>query len=108
MRVNLNSSINLKAETCISRKNANAKNVQLAAAVEWCRENNVRGHTVIQSGQFPLVKECETINSRLYKKVVNGRERDSIVPSLQKMKRILLFLISKIRIELFRVLTDLM
>ena len=77
MRVNLKSSINpsSKAEANIARKSTNAKNEQLANAVEWCRKNNARGHSAIKSGLFPLIKDQETINRRLDGKIVNGNER---------------------------------
>ena len=77
IRVNLKSTLNpsSKAEAIIARKATNAKNEQLAKAMDWCRERKVRGHTAIKSGLFPLIKDRETINRRLDGKVSNGRER---------------------------------
>lgn len=63
------------AEALIKRKATVEKNKQLESAVQWCRENNVRGHAAIKTGQFPLIKDRETINRRLDGKIINGFER---------------------------------
>ena len=78
LRVNLKSSVNpsSKAEAIVARKATEAKNEQLTRAVTWCKEHNVRGYTAIKSGLFPLIKDRQTINSRLDGKIVNGRERE--------------------------------
>ncbi|XP_065659961.1 uncharacterized protein LOC136083927 [Hydra vulgaris] len=63
------------AEALIKRKAILEKNKQLEADVQWCRENNVRGHAAIKTRQYPLIKNRETINRRLDGKIVNGLER---------------------------------
>jgi len=55
------------------------KNKQLESAVQWCRENNVRGHAAIKTGQFSLIKDRETINRRLDGKIINGFERQCAI-----------------------------
>ena len=47
----------------------------MKAAVPWCVENGKRGHAALKTGQFPLIKNRETINKRLNGKVVTGQER---------------------------------
>ena len=59
----------------MARKRTDAKNKQLADAVKYCKENNCRGHSALKTGQFPLIKDRETINRRLDGKVQNGEER---------------------------------
>jgi hypothetical protein len=57
------------AEALIKRKATLEKNKQLEAAVQWCKEINVRGHAAIKTRQFPLIKDRETINRRLDGKI---------------------------------------
>ena len=64
-----------KSEAIVTRKEINERNKQLEAAVSWCRERGVRGHTAIKSGQFPMIKHRETINRRLDRKIVTGQEK---------------------------------
>ena len=54
-----------KAEAEVIRKSVSDKNEQLAEAVAWYKENNARGQAALRTGQFPLVKDRETINRRL-------------------------------------------
>ena len=39
-------------------------------------DNDCRGHSVFETGRFPLVKDRETINRRLDGKIVHGHERE--------------------------------
>lgn len=64
-----------KADAVVARKWTNAKAEQLKAAVAWCVENGARGYAALKTGQFPLIKDRETINKRLDGKIVNGEER---------------------------------
>ena len=64
-----------KAEAEVIRKSVSDKSEQLAEAVAWCKENNARGQAALRTGQFPLVKDRETINRRLDNKIINGQER---------------------------------
>ena len=66
---------NSKTEAAMARRFTNAKNDQLQAAVQYCKDNNVRGHKALQTGQFPLIKDRETINRRLDGKIKTGEER---------------------------------
>ena len=62
---------NSKAEAIVKRKNINEKNLQIQEAVRWCKENSKRGHSALQTGTFPLIKDKETINRRLDGKIKN-------------------------------------
>ncbi len=42
----------------------------------WCKENKVRGYSVIKSGLFPLVKNRRTIDKRLDGKIITGQEKN--------------------------------
>lgn len=64
-----------KADAVVARKRTNEKSQQLKAAVAWCLENNVRGYAALQTGQFPLIKDRETINKRLDGKIITGEEK---------------------------------
>ena len=66
---------NNNAEAAVCRKKIISKDSQLKEAVAWCREINVRGHTPIQSGLFPLIKSRKTINKRLDGKVITDQEK---------------------------------
>ena len=63
-----------KADAVVARKR-NAKAEQLKEAVAWCVENGKRGYAALQTGQFPLIKDHETINKRLDGKIVTDEER---------------------------------
>ena len=67
---------NCKAGAVTARKLTNEKNKQLAAAVDWCLQHNVRGYSALNTGQFPLINDRKTVNRRLDKKVINGKERE--------------------------------
>ena len=56
----------------MARKRINAKTEQLKAAVAWCIENGARGYAALKTGQFPLIKDRETINKRLDGKIITG------------------------------------
>ena len=56
---------NNKAEAAVARSNIKKKRKQLDDAILWCQENNVRGHSAVKSGLFPLVKNERTVNKRL-------------------------------------------
>ena len=58
-----------KSEAKVVRKSISEKNQQLAEAVAWCNENNARGQAALRTGQFLLIKDRETINRRLDKKI---------------------------------------
>ena len=60
----------------MARRWTESKNKQLEEAVKWCQEHNCRGQAALKIGQFPLVKDRETINRRLDGKVKNGSERE--------------------------------
>ena len=64
-----------KADAVVDRKQTNAKSQQLKAAIVWCLENNVRGYAALQTGQFPLIKDRETIHKQLDGKIVTREER---------------------------------
>ena len=64
-----------KADAVVARKRTNAKAEQLKAAVAWCAENGARGYAALKTGQFPLIKDRETINKRLDGNIVTGEER---------------------------------
>ena len=51
-----------KADAVVARKRTNAKTEQLEEAVAWCMQNGKRGYAALQTGQFPLIKDRETIN----------------------------------------------
>lgn len=48
---------NNKAEAIVGRKFTNAKNQQLREAVQYCLDNNIRGHTALKTGKFHLIKD---------------------------------------------------
>ena len=64
-----------KAEAKVIRKSICEKNEQLDEAVAWCKANNARGQAALKTGQFPLIRDRETINRRLDGKIINGQER---------------------------------
>ena len=64
---------NNKAEAIVGRKYTNAKNQQLRETVQYCFDNNVRGHTALKTGKFHLIKDRETINRRLDGKIKTGK-----------------------------------
>ena len=64
-----------KAEAAVRRKYTNNKDEQLREAVQYCLQNNVRGHAALKTGRFNLIKDRETINRRLDGKVKTGEER---------------------------------
>jgi hypothetical protein len=79
MRINLRnasgSNPSSKAEATVARKRTNAKNKQLEEAVAWCLEHGKRGYAALKTGLFPLIKDRETINTRLDGKIITGQER---------------------------------
>ena len=64
-----------KAAFVVHQKDKDAKDQQLAAAVEWCKTNDKRGWSALKTGGFPLLKDARAINNRLDGKVQNGNER---------------------------------
>lgn len=71
----LSSNPSTKAEALVARKRTNEKEEQLKAAEAWCRENGKRGYAALKTGQFPSIKDRETINKRLDGKVISGEEK---------------------------------
>ena len=63
---------NTKTEVVMARKFTNSKNDQIEEAVQCCLESNVWGHTALQTGRFPTVKDQETSNRRLDGKIITG------------------------------------
>ena len=51
-----------KAEALVVRKQTNEKEEQMKAAETWCRANDKHGYAALKTGQFPLIKDRETIN----------------------------------------------
>ena len=66
---------NTRAEARVARSNIKKKEAQLHAAVQWCRENNARGHAALKTGLFNLIKSRSTIDNRLDGKIVTGCEK---------------------------------
>ena len=64
-----------KAEATVARKMKVNKDRQLKEAVQYCLDNNVRGHSALKTGRFHLIKDRETINRRLDGQVITGEER---------------------------------
>ena len=62
-------------EALVARKQTNEKEEQLKAAEAWCRANGKPGYAALKTGQFPLIKDRETINKRLDGKLLTGEER---------------------------------
>ncbi|CAB3982875.1 Hypothetical predicted protein [Paramuricea clavata] len=63
---------NTRAEARVARSNIKKKEAQLHAAVQWCRENNARGHAALKTGLFNLIKSRST---SLDGKIVTGCEK---------------------------------
>ena len=59
----------------VARKRIDKKNDQITKAVEWCIENNARGHAALKTGMFNLIKDRGTIDRRLDGKVKTGIEK---------------------------------
>ena len=72
VRMRRPSNPNNKAESVIAKQHTNAKNEQIETAVKYCLENKVRGTLALKTGNFPLIKNRETINCRLDGKVITG------------------------------------
>ena len=51
------------------------KTEQLDATVAWCIQNGSRGYAALKTGKFPLIKDHETINNCLDRKIVTGEMR---------------------------------
>ena len=54
-----------KASAQIVRKGQKTRERELQDAVDYCRENNVRGWSAINAGICPSIKDCRTINKQL-------------------------------------------
>ena len=83
---------NSKAEAIVQRKHINQKASQIEEAVNWCRENNKRGHSALQTGMFPLIKDRGTIDRRLDGKNVSNK-KDHLRILTQRRKGALLSLL---------------
>ena len=62
---------NNKAEGEVARKFTNATDEQLAEAVQYCLDHNVRGHKALRTGSFPLIKDRETIGCKNQNRLQN-------------------------------------
>ena len=49
----------------IIQSNLRKKNLELNHAIQYCKENNVRGYAAIAAGICPSIKDPRTINKHL-------------------------------------------
>ena len=82
----------------IARELINKKEAQLNEAVEWCRNNNKRGWSALQIGNFPLITDARAINRRLdglvstnaayeSRSILTNQEEQTLVSYLKNMNR---------------------
>ena len=62
-----------KPKATIGRKFRGAKYMQIEEAVKFCIDHNVPGYKALKTRLYPLVKDRETINRRLDRKIKNGK-----------------------------------
>ena len=72
---------NTETDVVMTRKFTNSKNDQIEEAVQYCLESNVWCHKALQTGQFPPMKDWETINQRL------GEVKLQIITTEKKKKK---------------------
>lgn len=60
-------------EANVARKKTNLRNKQIEEAVKFCKENGVKGQAALNTGNFPLIKDRETINRRLDGSIKTGK-----------------------------------
>ena len=88
---------NSKAEAIVQRKHINQKASQIEEAVNWCRENNKRGHSALQTGMFPLIKDRGTIDRRLDGKNVSNKKDHLRILTPEEERSIVEFIKNKNR-----------
>ena len=88
---------NSKAEAIVQRKNINEKNLQIQEAVSWCKENNKRGHSALQIGKFPLIKDRGTIDRRLDGEIKNENKEHLQILTPEEERSVVEFIKNKNR-----------
>ena len=93
----LNTKPNSKAEAIIHRKNINLKENQIEKAVQWCIDNNKKGHAALKTGMFPLIKDRETIDRQLNGTKMNIKKEHLRILTLEEEMSIVQYVKNKNR-----------